>query len=113
MAVELDQERAIVGDQFGKQRHHEQDHENPERPVTPAVGLEVLPAAAVERRRAEAMPGHRRDLAERRLHRGFDRWLRDDRHQTSRASKSIFFLMIRQPPRSTLFPYTTPSDLHM
>src|SRR5438046_6467429 len=25
---------------------------------------------------------------------------------------SFFFLMIRRPPRSTLFPYTTPSDLH-
>src|SRR3954449_2147892 len=24
----------------------------------------------------------------------------------------FFFLMIRRPPRSTLFPYTTPSDLH-
>src|SRR5215216_7161179 len=24
---------------------------------------------------------------------------------------SFFFLMIRRPPRSTLFPYTTPSDL--
>src|SRR3712207_9023760 len=23
----------------------------------------------------------------------------------------LFFLMIRRPPRSTLFPYTTPSDL--
>ena len=23
----------------------------------------------------------------------------------------FFFLMIRRPPRSTLFPYTTPSDL--
>src|SRR5690349_23411489 len=23
----------------------------------------------------------------------------------------VFFLMIRRPPRSTLFPYTTPSDL--
>ena len=49
MAVILDQERAVVGDQFGEQRDQEQDHEDPERPVTAAVGLEVLPAAAVER----------------------------------------------------------------
>src|SRR2546430_11026186 len=26
-------------------------------------------------------------------------------------SSFFFFLMIRRPPRSTLFPYTTPSDL--
>jgi hypothetical protein len=51
MAVELDQERTVVGDQFGEQRDHEQDQEDPERPVAAAVGLEVLPAAAVERRR--------------------------------------------------------------
>src|SRR5438552_15508583 len=25
----------------------------------------------------------------------------------------FFFLMIRRPPRSTLFPYTTPSDLRL
>ena len=54
MAVELDQERTVVGDQLGKQRDHEQDQEDPERPVAAAVGFEVLPAAAVERRRREA-----------------------------------------------------------
>src|SRR2546429_3693011 len=27
------------------------------------------------------------------------------------VSSLFFFLMIRRPPRSTLFPYTTPSDL--
>src|SRR6266496_4658103 len=27
------------------------------------------------------------------------------------VSVVFFFLMIRRPPRSTLFPYTTPSDL--
>jgi hypothetical protein len=88
-AVELDQERAIIGDQLGKQRHREQDQEDPERPVAPAIGFEVLPAAAVERRWAEAMVRHRCDLAERRLHRGFDRLRRNEGHQTSRASKSI------------------------
>src|SRR5260221_7900652 len=28
-------------------------------------------------------------------------------------SQTFFFLMIRRPPRSTLFPYTTPSDLRI
>src|SRR5258708_37520550 len=29
------------------------------------------------------------------------------RHGTKKLSNSFFFLMIRRPPRSTLFPYTT------
>src|SRR4051812_9308357 len=88
MPIELDEERAVVGDQFGEQRDHEQDQENPERPITSAVRLEILPAAAVERRRTEAMATRRHRLAERRERRGFD-WRRGDGHQTSRASKSI------------------------
>ena len=50
-AVIFDEERPVVGDEIGEQRDHEQDEEDPERPIAPAVGLEVLPAAAVERRR--------------------------------------------------------------
>ena len=48
-AVELDHERPIIGDQFGEQRDEEQNQEDPERPVTPAVGLEIQPATAIER----------------------------------------------------------------
>src|SRR5574341_2610242 len=32
-------------------------------------------------------------------------------HLSLQLSFFFFFLMIRRPPRSTLFPYTTPSDL--
>jgi len=37
MPVILDQERAIVGDQFGEQRNKEQDQKDPERPIAAAV----------------------------------------------------------------------------
>ena len=53
MAVILDQERPVVGDQFGEQRDEEQDQEYPERPVAAAVRLEILPAPPVERRRSQ------------------------------------------------------------
>src|SRR2546430_16847677 len=33
--------------------------------------------------------------------------IRDDRQRVQRHHCSFFFLMIRRPPRSTLFPYTT------
>jgi len=88
-AVIFDDERLVVGDEIGKQREHEKHEEDPERPIAPSVGLEVLPAAAVERRRRKRVTDRRHDLAERRLRRGLDRWGRGDRHQTSRASKSI------------------------
>ena len=88
-AVILDEERLVVGDEIGKQRDHEKHEEDPERPIAPSVGLEVLPAAAVERRRLERMTRDRDRRAERRLRRGLDRLGRGDRHQTSRASKSI------------------------
>jgi hypothetical protein len=89
MPVEFDEERPIVGDQFGKQRDEEQNEKNPQRPVAAAVRFEVLPAAAIERRHGEPVARHRHGFAERRLRGGFDRRRRDDRHQTSRASKSI------------------------
>ena len=89
MAVIFDQERPVVGDQLGEQRHHEQDHEDPERPVAAPVRLEILPAPPVERRRRERLARDRHGLAERRLRGGFDRRGGGQRHQTSRASKSI------------------------
>ncbi len=89
VAVILDQERPVVGDQLGEQRDHEQHEEYPERPVSPPVRLEVLPAPPVERRHGKGMPRDRHGGAERRLRRGFDRLRREQRHQTSRASKSI------------------------
>src|SRR3981081_1606541 len=49
MPVELDEARTIIGNQLGEQRDEEQKQKNPERPVTPAVRLEILPAALVER----------------------------------------------------------------
>src|SRR5829696_9673668 len=39
------------------------------------------------------------------LHRSSVMW--HDRSETSVDASMFFFLMIRQPPRSTLFPYTT------
>src|SRR5215203_3139926 len=55
------------------------------------------------RRRARAVPGAllrhlgRRDLGP----------LGHGRHAARRDRRAVFFLMIRRPPRSTLFPYTT------
>src|SRR5262249_58999269 len=89
MAVELDQERPVVGNQLGKQRYEEQDREYPERPVTPLVRSEILPASAVERRWARGTALRRLVLAERNLHRAFDVRRGRDRHQTSRVSTSI------------------------
>jgi hypothetical protein len=37
MTVEADQQRAVVGDEFGEQAQSEQDHEQPERPVPASV----------------------------------------------------------------------------
>jgi hypothetical protein len=45
-----DDHRLVVGDQLGEERHEEEDEENPQRPVAATVGLEVFPAAAVDRR---------------------------------------------------------------
>mgnify|MGYP006357493287 CR=1 FL=1 len=54
-ALEPHEQRLVVGDQLREQREDEQDQEDPERPVAAAVGLEVLPAAAIERRNRERM----------------------------------------------------------
>jgi hypothetical protein len=89
MAVILDQERPVVGDQLREQRDHEKKREDPERPVAAAVRLEILPATAVERRRHEGVAGGGNGFAKRRLRRSLDRLGRGYRHQTSRASKSI------------------------
>ena len=48
--VHVNENRFIVGYEFGKQRHKKQRKENPQRPVTAAIGLEVFPAAFVDRR---------------------------------------------------------------
>ncbi|MGY3078967.1 hypothetical protein ACVWZZ_005375 [Bradyrhizobium sp. LM6.10] len=89
-AIIFDHERPVIGDQLGEQRHHKQDHEEPERPVAAPVRLEILPAAPVERRRHERFARDRHRIAERRLRSGFDRrGGGGQRHQTSRASKSI------------------------
>ena len=90
--VDVDKDQtiiSIVGNEIGEQRDAEQDEEDPERPIAAPVGLEILPAAAVERRRRKGVAGHGNGFAERRLRRGLDRLGRCDRHQTSRASKSI------------------------
>ena len=69
LAVVAHIERLVVGDELGEQRDHEQHQENPERPVAAPVGLEVLPAPAVERRDRDAMPLRRNRKAHRRLRR--------------------------------------------
>jgi hypothetical protein len=74
-------ERPVVGDEFRKHRQHEEDQKYPQRPVAAPVGLEVLPAALVERRQ----PGPRRPLA----HLLDLRLAEDVRHQTSLRSKSM------------------------
>ena len=53
VALETDVERLVVGDEFGAKREHEQHHEDMERPVAAPVGLEVLPAPAIDRRECE------------------------------------------------------------
>src|SRR5690606_20762318 len=50
LAVVGGDDRLVVGDELGKERKDEEDHEDPERPVATTVRLEVLPAALVERR---------------------------------------------------------------
>src|SRR5262249_54813488 len=54
LAVDVDVERSIVGDEFGKQREDEQDEKYPKRVVAATIGLEVAPAARIERREFEA-----------------------------------------------------------
>ena len=49
-AVHMNENRLVVGYEFGKQRYQEQRKENPQRPVAAAIGLEVFPAALVDRR---------------------------------------------------------------
>ena len=44
------EDRLVVGDQLREQAEHEQDHEDPERPVAAPVGLEVRKPPPVERR---------------------------------------------------------------
>ena len=41
-AVILDQQRSIVGDDLSEQRSEKQHEENPGRPITALVGLEIL-----------------------------------------------------------------------
>ena len=72
------EDRLVVGDEFGAEAEAEQQQEYPERPVAAPVGLEILPAALVDRRQPA---GARRD--ESRI--GGD----DIRHQTSLRSKSM------------------------
>src|SRR6185437_9878181 len=53
LAVVAQVERLVVGDEFGEQRDHEQDQEDPQRPIAAPVGFEILPAADVDRRKLE------------------------------------------------------------
>ena len=74
MAVDVDVDRLVVGDEFRKQRNQEQRQKKPQRPVAAPVGLEVLPAPPVERRNADAAPFRRHDQAARPDGRGVGRF---------------------------------------
>ena len=50
LALVAGEDRPVVGDELGEQAQHEQDREDPERPVAAPVGAEVLPAPAVDGR---------------------------------------------------------------
>jgi len=43
------EDRLVVGDHLGKERQHKERQKQPQRPEGAAVGLEVAPAARVER----------------------------------------------------------------
>src|SRR4029077_20761898 len=49
LPVHINENRFVIGDEFGKQRHHEHRQENPQRPVAASVDLEVFPSPLVER----------------------------------------------------------------
>ena len=44
----LDEDRFVVGDELGRQAQTKEDEENPQTPVPPPVGPEILPASTVE-----------------------------------------------------------------
>jgi hypothetical protein len=49
VSVKPDEKGPVIGDEFGEQRNKEQQEKNPQRPKTPAVRFEILPAPAVKR----------------------------------------------------------------
>ena len=85
-AVVTDQQRLVIGDELGEQRHQEECQKNPQRPPAPAIGLEVL----------DAPLGNGAEAAVRVVH-------------TSRSSKSIrgsMTVYIRSPARFMTSPST-------
>src|ERR1035441_9739971 len=63
MAVDVDVDRLVVGDEFREQRDQKQRQENPQRPIAAPVDLEVVPAPPVERRQRETAENHRLETA--------------------------------------------------
>jgi hypothetical protein len=49
LAFDMDEDRLVVGDEFGEQSDEEQDEENPQRPVAALIGFEVSPPPRVQR----------------------------------------------------------------
>ncbi|MNL54535.1 hypothetical protein D3C87_1778750 [compost metagenome] len=58
LALVHDQDRPVIGDELGAQRHHEEHQKNPEGPPAAAIGPEIGEAPLVERGEARR-PGHR------------------------------------------------------
>ena len=56
LAVVVDEQRLVVGDELGEQRDHEQHEEYPQRPIAAPVGLEIVPAPDVDRRQFKTDP---------------------------------------------------------
>ena len=82
--------RPVVGDDFRKQRQHEQGDEDPERPIAAPVALEIVEAASVDRCEPQEAPVAQ-DRGERRGRRGgeFVAQGGSAHRQTSRVSKSM------------------------
>src|SRR5262249_32661087 len=66
LAIVADVERAVVGDELGEQRYDKQDRKDPQRDVAAPIALEVVPAAAIDRRQREEPPHRPEHLAGRR-----------------------------------------------